>query len=65
MMSRRHLQQIALPSRADVARVNAEAEDARRRLAYEAGRFAEVFGRVLEIYAGRRKKPDDDQCDDQ
>lgn len=64
-MPRRHLQSIAMPSRAEVARVNAEAEDARRRLAYEAGRFAEVFGKVLEIYAGRRKKPDDDQRNDQ
>ena len=64
-MPRRHLQSIAMPSRAEVARVSAEAEDARRRLAYEAGRFAEVFGAVLEIYTGRRKKPDDDQRNDQ
>lgn len=64
MPARRQLQQIAIPSRAEISRINAEAEAERRRVAYEAGRLSELFGQVLEVIS-RRKKPDDDQCDDQ
>lgn len=60
-MARRHL---AIPSRAELRQASEEAAEARQKLAYEAGRFAEVFSKVLEIYA-RRTKPDDDQRNDQ
>ena len=43
----------------------AEAEEERRRVAYQSGRLAELFGQVLDVIGGRRRNPDVDQRDDQ
>lgn len=64
-MAQRPIQQVTLPSAAEVRRLRAEAEEERRRVAYQSGRLAELFGQVLDVIGGRRRKPDVDQCDDQ
>ena len=65
MMAQRPIQQVTLPSAAEVRRLRAEAEEERRRVAYQSGRLAELFGQVLDVIGGRRRKTDVDQRDDQ
>lgn len=64
-MAQRPIQQVTLPSAAEVRRLRVEAEEERRRVAYQSGRLAELFGQVLDVIGGRRRKPDVDQRDDQ
>lgn len=52
----------AIPLRSEIARINAEAEEERRRIAYQSGRFAELFSQILAVISGR--KSDAAQCDD-